>query len=366
MKPMEWYEDNDSFADEYCKEVIERIKGILDEREISQGTLAAKSGLGQSTVSKFLAGDTRVSLIHVAKICKALEIDPGEILSLQEESARTKERDVLSKISNEGMLIGDPGHPAFKGYLRQFKVYFNSTISSENKILQGELSFQPSGDRGYCKAELVLDTGKKRTDGEAVKKTYEGKMVISLSMSACYCILVEKGFGEICFLAFNHMFLFHEELICRLACVTTVSSGGNKRPTMHRLLISRVPFDIENAESEDFKFLRGQLMLNTSEIIIEKKAYDKMKKAEAGSLEGDEMKELLDEFENGREVLEVWRIDESKLRNGACGIESKVKLISLLREYSMSSKYNKISTKSDEHVYNYLESKIFKEDIIGI
>ena len=73
MKRMLQYEDYDAFADDYCDEVVERIKQLLEKSGISQGTLAAKSGLGQSTVSKFLAGDTRVSLIHIAKICRALE-----------------------------------------------------------------------------------------------------------------------------------------------------------------------------------------------------------------------------------------------------------------------------------------------------
>lgn len=361
MRPMMHYEDYDEFADEYCKEIIERIKHLMNERDISQGVLAAKSGLGQSTVSKFLAGDTRVSLIHVAKICRALEIDPGEILSLSSETRRVADDGSMLEIREDDMLIDNPTHPAFKGYLRSFKVYFNSTISSENKILQGDLKFQPSENRRYCAAELILDTGKKKTDGEVVQKHYKGKMLISLSMSACYCILTEVDIGEICFMVFNHMFLFHEELVCRLACVTTVSSGGNKRPTMHRLLISRIEFDVDNPKTEDFKFLRGQLMLNTSDIVIEKKVYDRMKETEKDILDQNEIRELLDEFENGCERLEVYRIDESKLRNMSCATGSKVKLISLLREYSMSSKYNKISTKSDEHVYNYLEGKTTKE-----
>ncbi len=356
MKQMMWYEDYDEFADEYCKEVIVRIKLIMEERDISQGTLALKSGLGQSTVSKFLSGDTRVSLIHVAKICRALEIDPGDILSLTNDKDCREE--ILNVSDEEDMLIYSPSHPAYKGYLRSFKVYFNSTISSENKILQGDLKFEPSINGKYCVAELVLDTDKRKENGEPIQKYYKGKLIISLSMSACYCILTEKNIGEICFLTFNHMFLFHEDLVCRLACVVTVSSGGNKRPTMHRLLISRINLDVKNPEAEDSKLLRGQLLLNTSDIIIEKDAYEKLKKTEKSSLDCNEMRELIDEFEKGCESLEVYRMDESKLRKGSYKMEDKVKMISLLREYSMSSKYNKISTKADEHIYHYLAQKI--------
>lgn len=226
LKQMMQYEDYNKFAEDYCEEIVERIKKILERRGISQGTLAAKSGLGQSTVSKFLAGDTRVSLIHIAKICRALEIDPGEILSLENAGERKESGNEILETWENDMLICDPSHPAFKGYMRDFEVFFNSTISSENKILHGKLSFQSSGNGRYCSAKLVLNTGKKTIDGTPIQKKYRGKMIISLSMSACYCVLTEMEIGEICFIVFNHMFLFNEELACRMACVATVSSGA--------------------------------------------------------------------------------------------------------------------------------------------
>ena len=359
MKQMMQYDDYNKFAEDYCEEIVERIKKILERRGISQGTLAAKSGLGQSTVSKFLAGDTRVSLIHIAKICRALEIDPGEILSLVSAGERKESGNEILETWENDMLICDPSHPAFKGYMRDFEVFFNSTISSENKILHGKLSFQSSGNGRYCSAKLVLNTGKKTIDGTPIQKKYRGKMIISLSMSACYCVLTEMEIGEICFIVFNHMFLFNEELACRMACVATVSSGGNKRPTMHRLLLSRKELDMENPESDDYKFVKGQLLLNTSDILIEKSSYEKMKKEEADFTERSEIRDLLDEFERYWERLDVYRIDEAKLRNANCEMEEKIRLISLLRKYSMSERYNKISTKTDEHIYHYLESKYF-------
>ena len=84
-----------------------------------------------------------------------------------------------------------------------------------------------------------------------------------------------------------------------------------------------------------------------------------MKKEEADFTERSEIKDLLDEFERYWERLDVYRIDEAKLRNANCEMEEKIRLISLLRKYSMSERYNKISTKTDEHIYHYLESKYF-------
>ncbi|MCD8221099.1 MAG: helix-turn-helix transcriptional regulator [Clostridiales bacterium] len=353
------HEEYEQFANEYCQKVLEKIKRVMEKSNISQGMLASKSGLSQSTVSKFLAGDTRVSLIHVAKICKALEIDPGEILSFREPMKTSEESMNIWGDDKETMLIRRPSHPAYRGYLREFNVYFNSTISSEDKILQGKLIFQASENGKCCVAKLMLDTGKRKGDGTPVEKKYEGEMLISLSMSACYCILQEKNIGEICFFSFSHIFLFNEDLGCRLACATTVSSGGNKRPTMHRLLLSRQELDVDNVNGDDFRMVRGQLMLNSSDILIEAGEYRKLKEAEEELPDREGVHELLDDFEQCCDSLEVYRIEESKLRKASCTMEDKVKVISLLRSSSLNNKYNKISTKADEYMYSYLENKYF-------
>lgn len=350
--------DDNKFAEKYCDEVLSRIKIIMEQKDVSQGMLAAKSGLGQSTVSKFLSGDIKVSLIHIAKICRALEIDPGVVLSpdrYQQDNGPAS----LNMLNDhdDDTLIYNPARPAFKGYLREFQVYFNSTISSENNILDGTLTFSPSKDGRTCIADMILNTGKKKSDGTNVTKHYTGTLVISISMSACYCTLLAKDIGEICFLVFHHMFLFHEDLICRLACAVTVSSGGNKRPTMHRLLISREKLNVSNPQNEDFKFIKGQLLLNSSEIMIKRSSYEKMRVAESEWLDSEDMKDLLDEFDQMSEKQDVYFIDESKIRNASYPMGNKVRLISLLREYSINERYNKISTKADEHVYHYLEEK---------
>lgn len=358
MNNMKWYTDHETFSEEYCKDVIQKIKQVMDQKSMSQVVLANKIGMGQSTLSKFLAGDTRVSLSHIAKICWALEINPGDILSLdQEQLPRAAATVPYGHSRNSETLITSPAHSAFKGYLRAFYVYFNSTISSEDIILEGILKFEPSPDTDICTADLVLDTGKKRADGTPITKHYTGELIISLSMSACYCTLISPEISEICFLVFHHMFLFHEELICRLACVSTVSSGGNKRPTIHRMLISRNRLDVSNHKSDDFNFVRGQLMLNSSEIYITEKAYANMKHMEEEQLNDEEMRALLDEFDALCDKDKVFFVDESKLRNSLYPMDKKLKMITLLRKYSISSKYNKISTKSDEYILNYLENK---------
>ena len=94
-----------------------------------------------------------------------------------------------------------------------------------------------------CKV-LKIYTGKIDVSGQKITKNYTGDMIISVSFSSCYCSLINSEIGELCFLFFHHMFLFSQEIICRVGGVLTTSSGSNRRPTMHRMVISKYPFDI--------------------------------------------------------------------------------------------------------------------------
>ena len=355
FEEMKKSEDGNEFAERYCDDVREKIKAVVEKMGISQGELANKSGLGPSTVSKFLSGDMKISLLHVAKLCKALEISPSDVLALEESQKSIVGGD--ERIDCNGTLIENPSHSAFNGYIGTHYVYFNSTISTEEKILEGKLQFAESQDKKSCIAELVLDTGKKRSDGSTFTKHYSGNLVISLSMSVCYCILQSRELGEMCFLVFDHLFLFGEEMTCRMATVTTVSAGGNRRPAMHRLLISKECLDVSAEEGEDFNFVRGQLILNNSEIVIKKSKYEAMQKQETAMLNSDNMKGLLDVFNEYSVKQEVYFMDESKLREAHFPMVDKVKLISMLRCYSVGARYNKISTRTDEYAHYYIESK---------
>ena len=87
-------------------------------------------------------------------------------------------------------------------------------------------------------------------------------------MSSCYCTLISHELGEICFFVFDYISINTENLVSRMACALTTSAGGNRCPTMHRLLICKDELDISNKESDDFKFLSAHLKLNSSDIII--------------------------------------------------------------------------------------------------
>ena len=342
------------YAENYCSMALKNIQKIMKTKGISQKSLAIESGLSQSTISKLLHGDSKASLVHIVQICHSLKIDPIEIFS----SGFVVPNNTLQADGNNGVYTQPAQYPlAFNGYLHRFNVYFHSTISSENNILHGILTFQESSSGDYCSAELILNTGKKQQDGTPITKHYTGSLIISLTQSACYCMLTSNALGETCFLIFHHMFLFNEKLICRMACSATVSSGGNRRPTMHRLLICRPDMNISDPQSSDYKFIRGQLMLNSSKIYITETALQKIETEEAEFLSKINMNTILNEFKSLCKNDTIYFIDEAEVQNMAYDSNTKLCFLSLLREYSIAERYNKISSKSDDLIFNYMENR---------
>jgi transcriptional regulator with XRE-family HTH domain len=63
------------------KEVGARVRGLRQTRDMSQGELAALLGIPATNVSAIERGVRGLSLQQLAKLAKALEVSPGEILN---------------------------------------------------------------------------------------------------------------------------------------------------------------------------------------------------------------------------------------------------------------------------------------------
>jgi transcriptional regulator with XRE-family HTH domain len=63
------------------KEVGARVRGIRQARDMSQGELATLLGIPATNVSAIERGVRGLSLQQLAKLAKALEVSPGEILN---------------------------------------------------------------------------------------------------------------------------------------------------------------------------------------------------------------------------------------------------------------------------------------------
>lgn len=350
----------------YHATVIQRIKALMERKKIRQTDLVSCTDISQSSLSKLLNenGNMNLTLHHIFELCSALEIEPSKLLSLD-----TKIEDIPDKTSppsseasffnssyiNDQILIQNPTHPAFNGLKNNtFHIYTFSTISSESFLLNGILSFIPSEDHSFCKAELILNTGKTDVNNNAIEKYYSGELMISLAMNACYVLLTNRDNGEICFLNFRHMFLFHQNLECRVGTISSTSSGGNRLPVIQRILLSNTPLKVSSQDTTDIDFIKGQLRLNHSEILIS----------------SDSLTALINAYENNTEILNFFKnfenlarkeeyliLDESSMREIPVASDIKTEGLGILRNASYAARYNKVSTKTDECIFDYICKK---------
>lgn len=352
-------ENNINFVEEYNNKITENVLRKMKILHITQKELSKLADISQPTLSKLLSNKSKYTVEQLAKISIALQTDISEFISFQNNGINSI-HNMYSSIAENDNLVCSTNRSAFKGYLgNKYSIYFYSTISSESKLIHGEMELKHSEDN-RCKINLKLYTGKIDVAGKKITKNYTGDMIISIPLSSCYCILINESIGEMCFLLFHHMFLFNHDMICRVGAVLTTSSGENRRPTLHRMVISKHEFDLQG-DSLDLHFLKGQLKLNDSQIMISKASFEELKKyILKNNLE--EFQTFFSLFEDLSSKEEYYIIDENKLLDSTISVSTKIQCISLLRENSISNKYNKISTKSDEYLFKYLEYKNPEQD----
>lgn len=348
---------------EYCNQIIKNINSLMEKKSIKQLELASRSNISQSSLSKILKGEMRLTLQHIFKISLALDIAPEQLLSLNPQIDNTTSDSSYANYNDTGMineqymneqiLIRDKNHPAFNGYINNmFYIYLYSTITTESFLLEGKIRFN-SKDSSYCKADMTLDTGKVNAEGKPIEKHYSGELIISLTMGACYCILTNPEIGEICFLNFRHMFIFNQNLECRVGTISSTSSGGNRLPVTQRILISRRPLHILGKDQSDLEFVQGQLRLNNSMILISKKDLEKLIEKYASD---QNLCRFFNKFSEISESVNYHALDESSLQNIPVSSSVKTKGLSLLRNMSTALRYNKVSTKTDEYVFEYISN----------
>lgn len=345
----------------YDQLVIKRILSIMEQKQIKQSDLASLSNIGQSSLSKLLNGEMKLTLQHIFKICTALKIAPEDLIAINRDISSdlssfdfepyTETGIINEQYLNEQIFIRDKNHPAFNGYKdKSFYMYLYSTISSESFLLSGMLSFDTKAS-SFCKAKMTLDTGKTDLNNKPIKKCYSGELIISLTMGSCYCLLTNTDIGEICFLNFKHMFLFNQPLECRMGTISSTSSGGNRLPVIQRILISQKPLNISGDDTSDLEFVKGQLRLNNSKVLISETDFTNLQKR----YENDtSIYEFLEKFKELTEAEQYYLLEESNMKNIPLTSDVKTKGIGILRDASASLKYNKVSSKTDQFVFEYI------------
>lgn len=351
--------------EEYNRNIINRILMLLDQKNMKQLDLASRSSIGQSSLSKILRGEMRLTLHHIYKICIALNIAPEELLALNQEPAIPSENSCFAvyeeqglfneQYMNEQVLIRDKNHPAFQGYKNNtFHLYLYPTITTESFLLEGTITFDTESTP-FCKTDLTLNTGKLDASGDPILKHYFGELVISLTMGACYCVLTNPDIGEICFLNFKHMFLFNRELECRVGTISSSSSGGNRLPVIQRVLISQHPLHVNKDNASDLEFVQGQLRLNNSTILISEADIEELEKKYKNQ---SALSEFFHKFKETADPEPYYLLDEANMKNVPLTSDIKTEGLGILRNSSSSLRYNKVSTKTDENVFEYICNRI--------
>lgn len=349
------YERRRKVRNDIYERVSSKLAAIMSQRHMKQTDieeLCRKNGypITQAAVSKIVAykDNYSITLGDFLQVCKALDVSPAKVLESDETyEIGSVHTDDVSPAASRSPLIIKPSEDEFNGYCNKYHCYFFSTISSEGGLLHGELVFSKSELDDYCEATFKLDTNKTNEKGEKVYKEYSGRLVISPRMSSCYCILENKRIGELCFIVFRHLYLNNESLKCRLAVAATASAGDNRRPTIHRILISQT-----EVSGETLEMLKAQLRLNSSELIISRTSIEKLSK-----LNDDEFpSQVTGLFDTAIQKEEYYRFPESQLRSLDMPLRKKLQAICMLRNESVSPKYNKVGSKADEIIFDIISS----------
>lgn len=333
----------------YKSKILNRLQRELTQKKISQKKLGEICGLSQPSISKLLKGNSPLTLEFLYNVCSALDINIDMLLSeeatlVDKMSIMTPSQNIMQDNLNSiaDAIVFDPSLYPFRGYLGTYFFYCNSTISSERRILKGNLSLTNATQNGknFCQCKLELYTGTLNHEGENNTKIYTGTMLISLPMQSCYCILSCEESAEYVFLLFHHMFLIKADLECRIAAVLTTSAGSHRRPTMEKAIISRTKLS-----TNSLKEIEGQLKINSSNIKIKKSDFDKYI-----------LKDLPKEFPIP-DPEEIYMIEESSLKIPSISAKQQLELTNKLRKYSLERYYTKVSSHADDILYNFIINK---------
>lgn len=61
-----------------------RLAEILDKRNMTQKELSERTGLSENAISKLAGYPRQIRLDTIDVICRALDIDPGELIVLED------------------------------------------------------------------------------------------------------------------------------------------------------------------------------------------------------------------------------------------------------------------------------------------
>lgn len=278
-----------------AEDIWERVEAVLKSRKVSQlklEELCLEHGfqVKQPEISRLYSKKAHITLYQIMAFSEVLDV-PVEQFLYQDKVA-------MGFQFAGGSLISDPSDDVFSGYIGNYEVMLHSTTPFENKLLFGKLMFTPDERQKRCVARFYLDTGEKTGKGQPIYKKYEGILLISQKLSACYVLLINEQIGEVSMIVFRHRAMLVKRMECRLGMALTVSAGESRTPVAQKLWISRKKITDEMVEKIS-PFLR---MEPINEVLLKKEDLLEWKENEKNqSIHIDEA--MLDEFVNVSELM---------------------------------------------------------------
>lgn len=351
----------DKYTNDYVKAASEALNLAMTKKNYSKKELIAKyketfgCPISSATLSNIFSNHTNVSLTVYANLAQILDLDLFQILTdVYKKQNITKETtEDFSNIftrnifSERPTFITDASDPVFDGYEGVYNTYFYQTISKKEELLHGTLTFKKSRS-GFFKVRFLLDSGDLDEQGNNITKSYEGYLVYSVKTQVVSCLLLSAKVGEICLINFRYIPINHNKLACRMALAITSSAGSPRLPTVHRLFFTRAELT-----EEDLTKLRGQLLMNSSSIIVSKeKLSDFIKKTTLPA----HFKDILEEVLNQESYI---KINETSLFENMTSHPTieEIEALCQLRTISEGTRYNKISSHTDEYTFQFYNDK---------
>lgn len=343
-----------SNIDNYQTRISENISNLMKLKKISQNDIKricdeAGYNISQATISNAKSGKGNLTISNLIAISYALDVSITDLLDAPQkhESDIANVEKIISDLNSE-TLESNPNSIFFDGYKGDFHTLFYKTCQSGDEMVRGILHFEESKNRDKCDATFYLFTNdiNPRT-GKAAQKVYDGELIISKSMRAAYCYLVNKELGEMCMLIMQYVYTANRPVDTAMAIAVTTASGANRRPTAHRICLSR-----SSITPEMMDYVKGQLLMNTGNIFLTK---NQIKEILNDCNIPNTFKELLESKKAHAETC--YCIPEKSLYDSSLSEEELYKIISLIRKHSLSPKYNKISRRSDEALHSLLGIK---------
>lgn len=156
-------------------------------------------------------------------------------------------------------LLVETKHSVFNHYIGEYYCLFYSTDSSNPKTVDAKLTLSSKEVKGIniCYAQFFI------INNEKLIKSYSGQFFINIHYNTWYCILIGEKKQEVSMLISSHINSNIKNNLLNVALVLTTAAGSNKRPTMHRMIISRKKFS-----SKQKAKIVSQLKLNSDMITI--------------------------------------------------------------------------------------------------